>query len=94
MLRIGLNKKNQMLLSILFLALLLRIVFFHGFFLTDPYSYSMGASELAEGKWLTLSDHAFSTRWGIIFPAGIFYYPFGVNEFTSTLWDRSPLAIS
>jgi hypothetical protein len=85
MLRVTLNSR-QKLLCILLFAIFLRAMFFHGFFPSDPFTYSFGAYELSEGKWMSACDSSIASRWGIIFPTAFFYRLFGVNEVTSTLW--------
>jgi hypothetical protein len=79
------NKNNHKLVIILALAVILRVIFFPGFFPSDQFSYSSSAINLAEGKW-NIADDLFSTRWGLTIPTALFYWLFGVNEFSSTLW--------
>ncbi len=71
---------------IILLALLLRLVFFHGISPSDPFTYSKVADDIAQGHWNLTYSFEQTTRWGILFPLALSYKLFGVNNFSSTLF--------
>lgn len=78
-------KKHWKVLVVFAAAIFLRIIFFHGFFPSDQYSYSLDAVKFVDGsRWE--SNYTGSTRWGIILPTAFFYRLFGITDFTSALW--------
>lgn len=79
------NKRKWKMPGIIALALMLRLIFFHGFFPSDQYSYAAEAVDVIRGEW-RVPDIEASTRWGIIVPTAMFYWLFGITEYSSALW--------
>lgn len=75
----------QTLVVVVFGALIVRFVFYHGYYPSDQYTYAFDAWQMANGK-LGVPDYSASMRWGLVLPTSIIYALFGVSEFTSTLW--------
>lgn len=71
---------------ILLLALALRLVFLHGIAPGDPFTYSLSAWDIAQGKWNPAYFYEQTTRWGLLFPLAASYRLFGVNDVSSLLW--------
>jgi 4-amino-4-deoxy-L-arabinose transferase-like glycosyltransferase len=67
-------------------ALVLRVFFWHGISPGDPFTYSLSAWEIVQGKWNPGFFYEQTSRWGLLFPLSLSYRWFGVNEFTSMLW--------
>lgn len=74
------------LLGVFAVAVIFRVVFFHGFFPSDQYSYSLDAARLISEDTRLKSEYIGSTRWGIILPTAFFYQLFGINDVSSALW--------
>ena len=69
---------------ILIFALLLRLVFFSGADHSDSLLYYTYSHQVADGTFKPTDNH-FSSRIGLIYPQGIIYRIFGVNEFSSNV---------
>ncbi len=80
------SKQTLSLVTILLFALLLRVIFFHGISQSDPFTYSLSAWEITQGKWDPGYFFEQTTRWGLLFPLALSYQLFGLNEFSSSLW--------
>lgn len=80
------SKQNLSLVTILLFALLLRVIFFHGISQSDPFTYSLSAWEITQGKWNPGYFYEQTSRWGLLFPLALSYQLFGLNEFSSSLW--------
>ncbi len=72
--------------TLLLLALILRVIFFHGIAPGDPFTYSLSAWDIVQGHWNPGYFYEQTTRWGVLFPLAACYKLFGVNEFSSALW--------
>ena len=66
-------------------AIVLRLLFFNGFFGSDDLVYLARSVQIAEGVW-TSANYNGSLRYGYNIPAGLFIYLFGLNTFTANLW--------
>ena len=79
------NHQYIRLVLVLGLALLVRLIFFHGFLPSDPYDYSVAAAAFSSGN-VDGFDSVASTRFGLIVPVALIYFLFGVSEYSSALW--------
>jgi hypothetical protein len=52
---------------------------------SDDYCYASHASHLTDGSF-HLSHDAFQSRFGVYFPTSFFFYCFGINPYTISLW--------
>ncbi len=82
----NLNPSLLKLAALLLIALLLRIIFWHGISPGDPFTYSLSAWDIAQGKWNPAYFYEQTTRWGVLFPLAASYKLFGVDNFSSMLW--------
>src|SRR5438128_1057185 len=83
------GKANPALIKLallLLFALALRVIFWHGISPGDPFTYSLSAWDIVQGKWNPAFFYEQTTRWGLLFPLAASYRIFGVNEFSSLLW--------
>ncbi len=71
---------------VLGIALLMRTIFFTGFFGSDEVTYTSRAMEITNGNW-TSSDYIGATRFGINIPAAFFLWLFGPSEVSANLWS-------
>lgn len=76
---------------IILLALLLRVMFFHGISPSDQFTYSRMAADILQGNWEPGYHFEQTTRWGLLFPLALSYKLFGISDFSSALF---PLFIS
>ncbi len=74
------------LAAVLLAALLLRLLFFTGFFGSDELTYSLKGHEIAQGQWLA-SDYIGAVRLGVNLPVGFFMWLLGNSEFAANLWS-------
>lgn len=74
------------LTSIVALAVLVRAVFFSGFFGSDEVTYTLAGVEIANGIW-RLSDYVGSLRYGVNIPVGVFIKLFGPGEIPAAAWS-------
>lgn len=72
--------------AIVLLALLLRTVFFTGFFGSDELTYTQVALDIADGRWES-ADYIGALRYGINLPNAFFMKLFGASEFSANLWS-------
>lgn len=73
------------LFVLLTIAVLLRVVFFTGFFGSDEVTYVHVASEIARGEWRTY-NYVGSNRYGVNLPLAVFLAIFGMHEWSASLW--------
>lgn len=73
------------LFVLLVIAVLLRAVFFTGFFGSDEATYASVASEIAHGEWRT-HHYVGSNRYGVNLPLAAFLVIFGMHEWSASLW--------
>jgi len=78
------NKNRLILISIIVLALIIRILFYTGIGTSDSMAYTEYANNYKVGKLTYNSGHS-PFRIGILIPVSILYNLFGVNEFTSNI---------
>lgn len=81
-------KKNNYLLevlSIVVLALFVRIAFFNGPMGSDDVVYLARSIDVADGHW-SGANYNGALRYGYNIPSGFFIYIFGLNEFTANIW--------
>lgn len=75
-----------MLAAVLLAALVLRLLFFTGFFGSDELTYSLEGRRIAQGEWQA-SDYIGAVRLGINLPVGFFMWLLGNSEFVANLWS-------
>lgn len=73
------------LAGIVFLALVLRALFYSGFFGSDEVTYVETAANIAAGDW-RVSNYIGATRYGMNLPVAFFIYLFGLSEASANLW--------
>ncbi len=73
------------LLLLLIFAVLLRLVFFNGFFGSDDLTYLMRSAQISEGVW-TSANYNGALRYGYNIPAGGFIFLFGLSPFSANAW--------
>lgn len=73
------------LAAVLGLALVLRIVFYTGFYGSDEVTYVGTAAKIAAGDWRA-SNYIGATRYGMNLPVALFIYLFGLSEASANLW--------
>ncbi len=74
------------LTAIVVLAVLVRSVFFTGFFGSDEVTYTLVAVEIANGHW-SVPSYIGALRYGINLPNALFMKLFGVSEFSANFWS-------
>ena len=74
------------LTSIVALAVLVRAVFFTGFYGSDEVTYTLAGVEIANGIW-KLGDCVGSLRYGVNIPVGVFIKLFGPGEIPAGAWS-------
>ena len=80
------SKSDTLALFVLLtIAVLLRVVFFTGFFGSDEATYVGVASEIARGEWHTY-HYVGSNRYGVNLPLAAFLAIFGMHEWSASLW--------
>lgn len=85
------DNKHLLILGILLLALGLRLFFFVGININDDTEYCDSAFRIASGKGI----HSYpigsidSIRFFMVLPVALFYWLFGVSDFTSSLYPLS-----
>src|SRR3989304_863494 len=80
------SKSDTLALFVLLtISVLLRVVFFTGFFGSDEVTYVGVASEIARGEW---GAHYYvgSNRYGVNLPFAAFLAIFGMHEWAASLW--------
>lgn len=83
----GISNSALLKLAILLLvALVLRVLCWHGISPGDPFTYSVSAWDIVQGKWNPAYFYEQTTRWGLLFPLAASYKWFGVDNFSSMLW--------
>ena len=76
----------QILFLIVIFALILRLVFFTGFYGSDEVTYFQMARSIQDGNW-ERSDYIGSIRYGVNIPIAVFLKFFGVSEFAANFWS-------
>lgn len=80
------NKKTFFLLAAaLLFAVIIRLVFFSGIGASDDLLYTSYSYDLSKGDYSYPATHH-GTRLGILYPTGLMYSLFGVNEFSSNFF--------
>ena len=80
------SKSDTLALFVLLtIAVVLRAVFFTGFFGSDEATYASVASEIAHGEWRT-HYYVGSNRYGVNLPSAAFLTVFGMHEWAASLW--------
>ncbi len=74
------------LAAVLALAIVLRLLFYTGFFGSDEVTYVGTAVNIASGDWRA-SNYIGATRYGMNLPVAFFIYIFGVSEASANLWS-------
>lgn len=83
----GISNSALLTLAILLIvALVLRVIFWHGISPGDPFTYSVVAWDIVQGKWNPAFFYEQTTRWGLLFPLAASYKIFGADNFSSMLW--------
>lgn len=72
--------------GIFLLAIVLRVIFYTGFFGSDEVTYTQSAFRILQGDW-TVSSYAGANRYGINLPVAAFMSIFGVSEYSANLWS-------
>lgn len=84
---INLNiRDSQIFLAIVALAVLLRWIFFTGYFGSDEVTYTAQALAISKGEW-PVSDYIGSIRYGVNIPVAFFMALLGPSEFSANLWS-------
>ncbi len=73
------------LAAVLALAIVLRLLFYTGFFGSDEVTYVGTAVNIASGDWRA-SNYIGATRYGMNLPVAFFIYIFGLSEASANLW--------
>lgn len=73
------------LATILALAIVLRLLFYTGFFGSDEVTYVETAVGITSGDWHA-SNYIGATRYGMNLPVALFIYLFGLSEASANLW--------
>lgn len=73
------------LAAVLALAIVLRLLFYTGFFGSDEVTYVGTAVNIASGDWRA-SNYIGATRYGMNLPVALFIYIFGLSEASANLW--------
>lgn len=71
--------------GVLFVALVVRLLFFNGPFGSDDLVYLTRATEISKGEWSSANYNG-ALRYGFNIPAGFFIYLFGINLAAANLW--------
>lgn len=80
------SKSDTLALFVLLtLAVLLRVVFFTGFFGSDEVTYVGVASKIARSEWGTYY-YVGANRYGVNLPLAAFLAVFGMHEWSASLW--------
>lgn len=74
------------LLFVMAVALVMRWVFYTGYFGSDEVTYIAQGVRLLEGDW-AVSSYIGSIRYGVNLPVAFFMFLFGQNEFAASLWS-------
>lgn len=86
---ISLSGTNQadwyVLAAVLIVAVVLRLLFYTGFFGSDEVTYVEVAANIAAGDWHA-SNYIGATRYGMNLPVALFIYLFGLSEASANLW--------
>lgn len=77
---------TKLLSVLLLLGLILRLLFFTGFYGSDEVTYLSVAHDILNGDWIQ-SDYIGSIRYGINIPMAVSMGLFGVSEFSANLWS-------
>jgi 4-amino-4-deoxy-L-arabinose transferase-like glycosyltransferase len=84
---INLNiRDGQILAAIVALAILLRWIFFTGYFGSDEVTYTAQALAITKGVW-PISEYIGSIRYGVNIPVAFFMALLGPSEFSANLWS-------
>lgn len=73
------------LAAVLALAVILRTLFYTGFFGSDEVTYVETAVKIASGDWRA-SNYIGATRYGMNLPVALSIYLFGLSETSANLW--------
>ena len=73
------------LVSVLAIAIALRLMFYTGFFGSDEVTYVETAFKIASGDWRA-SNYIGATRYGMNLPVALSIYLFGLSEASANLW--------
>jgi hypothetical protein len=71
---------------LLFFGVVLRVVFFTGFYGSDEVTYTEVARSIADGA-VPRSTYIGAIRYGVNFPVAFFLKVFGASEFSANLWS-------
>lgn len=83
----GISNSALLKLAVLLLiALVVRVVCWHGISPGDPFTYSVSAWDIVQGNWNPTYFYEQTTRWGMLFPLAASYRWLGVDNFSSMLW--------
>lgn len=74
------------LLAVVLLALLLRVVFYTGFFGSDEVTYVESAFKLLDGDW-SVSTYVGANRYGVNLPIALFGAVFGRHEWAAAAYS-------
>jgi 4-amino-4-deoxy-L-arabinose transferase-like glycosyltransferase len=74
------------LIAVLFVAIVLRLLFFPGYFGTDEVVYVKVGFEIAGGEW-PISTYIGALRYGINLPIALTALVFGFSEFSAAAWS-------
>lgn len=82
----GINQADwYALVVVLIVAVVLRLLFYTGFFGSDEVTYVEVAANIAAGDWHA-SNYIGATRYGMNLPVALFIYLFGLSEASANLW--------
>lgn len=73
------------LVSVLAIAIALRLMFYTGFFGSDEVTYVETAFKIASGDWRA-SNYIGATRYGMNLPVALSIYLFGLSQASANLW--------
>ena len=73
------------LVSVLAIAIALRLMFYTGFFGSDEVTYIETAVNIASGDWRA-SNYIGATRYGMNLPVALSIYLFGLSQASANLW--------
>lgn len=79
---------NRQWLALLGAALLLRVVFYSGFFGSDEVSYTEAAYRLLDGDW-TVASYVGSNRYGVNLPMAAMGALFGRGEWSAAVYSMA-----